>query len=215
MLTLLARCALGAWLVLKFPLAEPANNKANPINKMSKSKSNQSKAAAKRAAKAAASGLEVSGVTLPVATPEPAPLPPPLPEMPMPAPAPTGNTPPAHFTPEEIELGQDPDGTWIASAISAARIINEFQRAQHAAQAAGLLPAPAKRYVSKTDPDSKYHNRERSTVQKPVAIVHSICAANPGLARKEIIALCLAQGVNKNTAATQYSMFQLKAKSAV
>lgn len=65
-----------------------------------------------------------------------------------------------------------------------------------------------KRYESKTDPDSKYHNRERSTVEKPVAIVHRLCAANPTMTRKEIIALCIAQGVNKNTAATQYSLWK-------
>ncbi len=69
-------------------------------------------------------------------------------------------------------------------------------------------PAPAKRYESKTPPDSKYHLRERSTAEKPVAIVHRLCADNPGKTRKEIIDLCIAQGVNKNTAATQYSLWK-------
>lgn len=75
-----------------------------------------------------------------------------------------------------------------------------------------VTPAAAapkvKRYESKTDPDSKYHQRERSTATKPVGIVRAICVANPGKARKDIIALCVAQGVNKNTAATQFSLWK-------
>lgn len=168
------------------------------------------KAAAKRAAKAAASGLQVSGTTLGTAPALPAACPPPPP----PALPYTGSTPPAHFTPEEVELGQDPDGTWVATAVATARVLNAFEAAQRAAAELGLLPAKAKRYVSKTDANSAYHNRQRSTAEKPVAIVHRFCAANPGMVRKDIIALCIAAGVNKNTAATQYSMFQLKNKAA-
>lgn len=84
-------------------------------------------------------------------------------------------------------------------------------------------PAPAevvlvhqggKRYQSKTDPDSNYHLRERSLASKPVGIVRNICNANPDLTRKAIIDLCLAAGVNKNTAATQYSLWKAKARNA-
>ncbi len=71
-----------------------------------------------------------------------------------------------------------------------------------------------KRYESKTPADSKYHLRDRSTAQKPVAIVRAVCAANPTLARKEILALCVAQGVNHNTAATQYSLYKSAEKAA-
>jgi hypothetical protein len=38
----------------------------------------------------------------------------------------------------------------------------------------------------------------------PVARVHKICEANSDKSRKEIIALCLTDGINKNTAGTQY-----------
>ena len=72
-----------------------------------------------------------------------------------------------------------------------------------------------KRYESKTAPDSKYHLRDRSLAVKPVTVVRNIVDANPGMERKDIIALCLAAGVNKNTAATQYSLYKAaKAKAA-
>lgn len=71
-----------------------------------------------------------------------------------------------------------------------------------------------KRYVSKTDPDSKYHLRDRSDAEKPVAIVRDVCKRNPKMARKDVINLCIAQGVNKNTAATQYSLWKAAEKAA-
>jgi hypothetical protein len=74
-------------------------------------------------------------------------------------------------------------------------------------------PAPvaeSKRYVSKTPPDSKYHLRDRSAVESPVTVVRNICNANIGKPRKDIVALCIAAGVNKNTAATQYSFWKTK-----
>lgn len=69
-------------------------------------------------------------------------------------------------------------------------------------------PAPKKRYESKTDPASNYHNRQKSTTLKPVAIVWGLCNANPGMARKDIIALAIQQGVTANTASTQYSFWK-------
>ena len=182
---------------------------------MPNKKANNNKAAAKRAANAAARGLVVSGVTLaPVPTPPALPVTP-APTMPAPQAAYTGPTPPAHFTPEDVALGQDPDGTWIATAIATARIVNAHAEIMAAAKAAGvLLPGTAKRYQSKTDANSNYHNRVRSTIGKPVAIVHGLCASMAGQTRKAIIAACIAAGVNGNTAATQYSMWQLKTKTA-
>ena len=41
----------------------------------------------------------------------------------------------------------------------------------------------------------------------PVARAHSIFAANPGKTRKELIALCVADGINQATATTQYGAF--------
>jgi hypothetical protein len=82
------------------------------------------------------------------------------------------------------------------------------------AELPGMPPAPVvkKKYQPKTDATSKYHNRERSTVEKPVDLVRRICAANPRSARKDIIALCVSQGVNKHTAATQYSLWKAAQK---
>lgn len=71
-----------------------------------------------------------------------------------------------------------------------------------------------KRYVSKTDIDSKYHLRDRSSAEKPVAIVRRMCAAMPGKARKEVIAACILEGVNVNTAATQFSLYMAALKKA-
>ena len=67
-----------------------------------------------------------------------------------------------------------------------------------------------KRYVSKTDPTSKYHLRDRSEASKPVAIVRRICEEMPGAERKAVIMACITAGVNKNTAATQYSLWKAK-----
>lgn len=67
-----------------------------------------------------------------------------------------------------------------------------------------------KHYVSKTEPDSKYHLRNRSSATKPCHIVRELAAANPTLPRKDVIALCLEAGVDKNTAATQYSLWKAK-----
>lgn len=47
-------------------------------------------------------------------------------------------------------------------------------------------------------------HRERSTAEKPVAIVHRICEEMEGATRNEIVAECVAQGVNISTARTQY-----------
>lgn len=67
-----------------------------------------------------------------------------------------------------------------------------------------------KHYVSKTDPNSKYHLRDRSDIAKPVAVVRAICQANPTASRKSVIEACIANGVNKNTAMTQYSLWRAK-----
>ncbi len=50
--------------------------------------------------------------------------------------------------------------------------------------------------------------RQRSTVTKPVAMVHRLCNENPGLSRKELIAKCIEQGINHHTAAKQYSVWK-------
>lgn len=46
--------------------------------------------------------------------------------------------------------------------------------------------------------------KEASTVASPSKLVWEIAGANPTAARKEVIALCVAQGVHMATASTQY-----------
>lgn len=73
-----------------------------------------------------------------------------------------------------------------------------------------------KRYVSKTDPTSKYHLRDRSEAEKPVSIVRRLCVSMKGNTRKEVITACIKAGVNINTAATQYSLWKsAEAKAAL
>lgn len=67
-----------------------------------------------------------------------------------------------------------------------------------------------KRYESKTEPDSAYHLRNRSTKESPCKVVRAYCAENPTLARKDIITHLTSIGVDKNTAATQYSLWHAK-----
>lgn len=77
-----------------------------------------------------------------------------------------------------------------------------------AAMPAPPAPQPRKpRYESKTDLQSRYHIRERSTVASPVELVKRVCADNLGKSRKQVIAMCLVLGVNASTAATQYSLW--------
>jgi hypothetical protein len=76
-----------------------------------------------------------------------------------------------------------------------------------------LVQEKGKRYVSKTAPDSKYHLRDRSDVEKPVAVVRRLCEENPDLPRKDVLTLCIEAGVNKNTAMTQYSLWRAKQRN--
>jgi len=48
----------------------------------------------------------------------------------------------------------------------------------------------------------------RSTVRNPVQLVHTICDTYRHESRKEIIARCVARGINPNTAATQYAKWK-------
>lgn len=54
--------------------------------------------------------------------------------------------------------------------------------------------------------------RARSDVASPVQIVWDTAAAMPGASRKDVIAACVAKGVNKATASTQFYRWQ-KAQS--
>lgn len=60
---------------------------------------------------------------------------------------------------------------------------------------------------AKREPKPKVERKGESTAQNPVALVHSICAemtaANPQVARKDILAACMSKGVAFYTAATQ------------
>ena len=52
--------------------------------------------------------------------------------------------------------------------------------------------------------------RNKSTVRKPVDIVWGMCKDMPDAARDEIVEACVALGVNKNTAKTQYYHWRKK-----
>jgi hypothetical protein len=82
------------------------------------------------------------------------------------------------------------------------------------APAEAPAPAPVKpSYVSKTGPDSKYHNPDRSTVKGPVAIMRQLCEENwptGKMTRKQIIEAGMALGVTKNTAMTQFAMWKAR-----
>jgi hypothetical protein len=53
-------------------------------------------------------------------------------------------------------------------------------------------------------------NRERSATTSPVEKVHAICDSMPNADRKDIIAKCVADGINANTAKTQYYAWRKK-----
>jgi len=78
------------------------------------------------------------------------------------------------------------------------------------AKAPGTKPAAAK---SKAKAPSA-----PSTVESPVKVVWAITErmtkANPGVARKDILAACLAKGVNRFTASTQIQRFKAAQKKA-
>lgn len=70
--------------------------------------------------------------------------------------------------------------------------------------------AGRKRYVCKTAPDSRYHVRNRSLIDRPVSVVRRICNDYPNLNRKQVLELCVVTGVDYNTASTQYSIWKTK-----
>jgi hypothetical protein len=100
-----------------------------------------------------------------------------------------------------------------------------WQAAFEAAVAEGKTPEEAEEIADDLHPlgsidegteeqpvNSLVANRAKSEVQKPVAVVHGIVAANPTMRRKELQALCEAAGVNKWTARTQIQVALANAK---
>lgn len=57
---------------------------------------------------------------------------------------------------------------------------------------------------------NKKSNKNHSMAEKPVELVHRLCDEMEGATRKEIVESCVAQGVNKNTAQTQYYAWRKK-----
>ena len=51
---------------------------------------------------------------------------------------------------------------------------------------------------------TEQNKRERSEVEKPVAVVHRICDEMEGSTRNEIVQACTEAGVNRSTALTQF-----------
>jgi len=56
------------------------------------------------------------------------------------------------------------------------------------------------------------YNNEKSTLKKPVQVVHDFLDLNPDLGRKESIVRLVAMGVNYSTARTQYQRWFEKKK---
>lgn len=52
-----------------------------------------------------------------------------------------------------------------------------------------------------------------STIEKPIVVVRTICEANIGLKRKELVALATLAGVNINTARTQVQRYLKRIKN--
>lgn len=183
------------------PPATPIASDINPPSKLS----------AKRTAAANKKAPAAKPPTPPAAKP-------PTPPAPAPAPAPAAPPAAAAFQPGKLVLM---DGTRLANFLRSIDAATGVIRAHGEAQdwtialdrltlAPAALAPKAKRYESKTDAGSNYHNCIRSTCEKPIAVVKRICAENPGKPRKEVLALCIAAGVNPSTAATQYSIWKIK-----
>lgn len=148
------------------------------------------------------------------------------PEVPAPVPAPAPPAPQAKSfkagdsvimdgaTLHQVLSGPDEAGNYIIQGPEGPWLIGIDRIAL--APAALKVPAPApekrKRYESKTDPTSNYHNCVRSTCEKPIATVRRICGEMAGKERKEILAACIKAGVNPSTAATQYSLWKVSTK---
>jgi hypothetical protein len=79
------------------------------------------------------------------------------------------------------------------------RVAAEAAPAPRAAQAPGDRAA-APRARPATPPAAT----NRSTAESPTRRVHAIADAMPGATRQEVVAACVAEGINRNTAGTQY-----------
>lgn len=153
--------------------------------------------------------FENIGQAQPPLLPQPTP---PVPPAPVPAPPPVPKT----YAAGDLVLM---DGSRPAKVISAPDATNQCViRADGEAvdwligiDRLSFAPKPkGKRYEPKTPATSAYHQPKRSTCEKPIEVVKRICQANPGKQRKEVLALCVAAGVNPSTAATQYSIWKVK-----
>lgn len=67
-------------------------------------------------------------------------------------------------------------------------------------------------YLTQRQEDANATPRARSDVESPVAVVHRICDELEGHHRDEIVQACIDQGVNPNTAKTQYYVWRKKNK---
>lgn len=104
----------------------------------------------------------------------------------------------AGLNPDDYTLRRDDEMKWW---------ITEREKGEPAL----VLHGPHKRELEEDRafkaPNTLEANRAHSTVEKPVARVHRICAEMVGAPRKEVIARCVAEGVNIHTAKTQYQVW--------
>jgi hypothetical protein len=75
-----------------------------------------------------------------------------------------------------------------------------------------VLPASEKEFHTQRMEKEGATPRAKSDIESPVAVVHRICDELEGHHRDEIIQACIDQGVNPNTAKTQYYVWRKKNK---
>jgi len=75
-----------------------------------------------------------------------------------------------------------------------------------------VLPATEHDYLTQRSDKEDAKPRAKSEIESPVAVVHRICDELEGHHRDEIIQACIDQGVNPNTAKTQYYVWRKKNK---
>jgi hypothetical protein len=72
-----------------------------------------------------------------------------------------------------------------------------------------VIPADQEQFFTQFR-DEEGKPRNRSAIESPVAVVHRICEKMKGSKRDDIIAACVAEGVNTSTAKTQYYAWRKK-----
>lgn len=84
--------------------------------------------------------------------------------------------------------------------------------AKHGVALEQLMQAALPRANSATPKPSAAAIVVNGELLTPCKAVHALCASNPTLTRKQLVALAVQHGINENTAQTQYGVFKAKNK---